>query len=516
VVEFGILGQLEAVEDGTPLELAGRRPRALLAMLLLRANEVVSVDRLIDGLWDDDPPETARKAVQVYVVQLRRMLPGLPLVTRGAGYVLQLSPGQLDLTRFERLVESARHAEPAVAAERLREALALWRGPPLCDFAYDSFAQPEIARLEELRLAAFEARVDAELELGRDAELVAELEALCREHPLRERVRAQLMLALYRAGRQSDALATYREARRLLDGELGLDPSGALQELERAILRQDPSLAPTTAHVGSERSVLVAPSTPARLDALLELVEPLARAHPPREVIAAVVVEQASLGAATTSLRAHRDAVAARGTSIRVAAFASRAPARDVVRLARDHEADLLVADGLAWADDDALLSVSCDVALVLAPPVDGPILVPFGAAEHDWAALELGAWFARATGAPLRIVGALGGPRDGLADASRMLADVSLILQRVAGIVAEPWLAEPGLAGLAGAAQDAGLLVVGLSERFASEGLGALRTALADSPPAPLVFVRRGPRPGGLAPPESLTRYAWSLDGAA
>jgi len=201
---------------------------------------------LIDELWGEQPPAKAAKSVQVYVSQLRKILGDGRLETSGHGYLLHVQPGALDSERFQNLLADGREAladdEGHRAAETLRAALALWRGPALSDVAYEPFAQPEIARLEELRLAALEARIDADLALGRDADLVAELEALVRREPLRERLRGQLMLALYRSGRQADALNAYQEARRALAEELGLEPSRELQDLERAILTQAEAL----------------------------------------------------------------------------------------------------------------------------------------------------------------------------------------------------------------------------------------------------------------------------------
>ncbi len=241
-MEFRILGPLEVRRDGVPLSPGGPKQRALLALLLLHANEPVSRAALIDGLWGERPPETAAKALQVYVSQLRRAL-GRELVrTRPGGYQLVVQPDALDLGRFERLVAEARAATPSAAAPKLREALGLWRGAALADFADESFAQTEIGRIEELRLAAAEALAEAELALGRHAELVAELEGLVARNPLRERLRGQHMLALYRSGRQAEALEAYQAARSKLVEELGIEPGRALQELERAILRQDPAL----------------------------------------------------------------------------------------------------------------------------------------------------------------------------------------------------------------------------------------------------------------------------------
>jgi YVTN family beta-propeller protein len=245
-LEFGILGPFEVREDGKPLGVGGGKQRALLAVLVLHAGEVVSTDRLIDAVWGERPPASALNSVHIYVSRIRKVLGDGRLETLGQGYRLSVDSEQLDLGRFERLLDEGRallaSGGLAAAAEKLREALALWRGPPLADFASEPFAQTEIARLEELRLAAYEERIEADLALGRHAELVPELEALVREHPLRERIRAQLMVALYRSGRQAEALATYREARRLLHDELGLEPGRALQELERAILEQQPGL----------------------------------------------------------------------------------------------------------------------------------------------------------------------------------------------------------------------------------------------------------------------------------
>ena len=205
---------------------------------------MVSSDRLIEELWGEHTPDSGRTALQVRVSHLRKTLgeAGALVITRAPGYMLRVDAEQLDLTRFERLIGEADVAPPSVAASKLREALALWRGPPLADLAFESFVQPAIARLEELRLVAIEKRIDADLALGRHAEVVAELEALAAKHPLRERMRAQLMLALYRCGRQADALAVYQSARRELVEELGIEPSPSLRELEQSILRQDPSL----------------------------------------------------------------------------------------------------------------------------------------------------------------------------------------------------------------------------------------------------------------------------------
>lgn len=253
-MDFRILGSLEVLDEGRPIALGGDKQRALLAVLLLHANETLSTERLIDELWAENPPATAAKTVQVHVSRLRKALVGEsaggrpdPVVTRERGYRLTLDPESLDANRFERLLDEARTElaglRPARAAEILDEALALWRGDPLADLSYEPFAQGEIARLGDLRVAALELLVDAKLALGAHAEVVGQLEALIGEYPYRERLRAQLMLALYRSERQADALQAYQNARSKLVEELGIEPGERLRDLERAILAQDPALA---------------------------------------------------------------------------------------------------------------------------------------------------------------------------------------------------------------------------------------------------------------------------------
>ncbi len=276
-MDFRILGALEVEDRGQSLPLGGHQQRALLALLLLRANEVVPVDEIIDDLWAAEPPPSATKSVHALISKLRARLENEPagpgveggengvLLTRPHGYVLTVASGELDLHRFQSLVEEGQQAlsdgRADEAAAKLRQGLALWRGPPLAEFAYDPFAQVEIARLEELRLSALEERIEADLALGRDRDLIPELEALVAKNPLRERLRGQLMLALYRSGRQAQALDAYQRARRVLVDELGIEPSPALQRLEQAILQQDGSLelirqpAPTVAGRDGELAV---------------------------------------------------------------------------------------------------------------------------------------------------------------------------------------------------------------------------------------------------------------------
>jgi DNA-binding SARP family transcriptional activator len=241
-MEFRILGSLEVVRDGQPIRLDRQRLRALLAYLLLHANEAVSADQLIDQIWGPDPPKTASASLQNYISRLRKALGPDLLLSRPPGYLLRVDPERFDLARFERLTAEARGAAPRERAEKLRAALSLWRGRVLEDLAFEAFAQEEARRLEEARLAALEERIEADLELGDNGQLVTELEALVEDHPLRERFHGQLMLALYRAGRQADALAAYQRARRVLDEELGLEPSEELRALQQAILQHDAAL----------------------------------------------------------------------------------------------------------------------------------------------------------------------------------------------------------------------------------------------------------------------------------
>jgi len=253
-MEFCILGPLEVLDDDRPVALGGARQRALLALLVIHANETLAIERLIDELWGERPPATAAKTVQVHVSRLRKAVerPGAGvhsemLVTRERGYELRVDPERIDSHRFERLIVTGRRELAASRPERalslLEEALSLWRGPALGEFAYERFAQPEVARLDELRVGALEELMEAKLTLGRHAEVVGALEQLIGEQPYRERLRAELMLALYRCDRQADALQAYQDARRTLVEQLGIEPGQRLRELEAAILTQDQALA---------------------------------------------------------------------------------------------------------------------------------------------------------------------------------------------------------------------------------------------------------------------------------
>jgi DNA-binding SARP family transcriptional activator/pimeloyl-ACP methyl ester carboxylesterase len=269
-VDFRLLGPLEVIDGSSPLRLASGKQAALLALLLLNANRTVGRDRLVDELWGEDVPESAQKMVQIHVSQLRKALPEARLHTRAPGYSLEVAEGELDLSEFERLVAEGRGSLAEGDAQRasrlMGEALALWRGPALAEFS-EPFAGPEGARLEELRLAATEWRIEADLALGRHGDVVGELETLTARHPLRERLRAQHMLALYRSGRQADALASYRAYRRALDTGLGIDPSPSLKALEGSILRHEPGLAAESrpAARGSEAEIGYARSDDVRI-----------------------------------------------------------------------------------------------------------------------------------------------------------------------------------------------------------------------------------------------------------
>ncbi len=549
-MDFRILGPLEVWHDDLRLPLTGEKRCALLALLLLNANHVVSSSRLIDELWGEDPPETGAKALQMHVSQLRKALEVDPartvLVTRPPGYLIELEEEELDLDRFERLAGEGELAlgrgDPAKAAERFGEALALWRGSALAELSFAAFARAAAARFEELRVAALEKRIEAGMALGRHADLVAELEALIAENPFREHLRYQLMLALYRAGRQAEALEAYQDARRTLVDELGIEPGHALQELERAILRQDPELElqpsepvieqrPARSPAGeaaTERSILVVPTAVEKLDALLAIAEPLTR-RPRREIIVAALVHaNDELEKAATLLEERRAALTAASVTARAAAFTTDAWGSDVVRLASEQNVDLLVvdspsallADGTLDGELETVLGEApCDVALLVPrdeagtrPAGDLPIIVPFGGAEHEWSAVEIGAWIASSTGATLRLLGSSADPVRAKRDASRLLAGVSLVVQRAAGIATKPLLVPPGEEGVMRAVEQAGLVVVGLSERWRQEGLGPVRLALARRARPPVLLVRRGLRPGGLTPVEDLTRYTWSL----
>lgn len=473
--------------------------------------------------------------MQTYVSHLRKALPPGRLVTRPPGYTLHVERGELDLHRFERLVDEGRRGlaegDAAGAAERLGEALALWRGPALGDVTEAAFAQAEAARLEELRLAALEEHLEADLALGRHASAVGELEALVAEHPLRERPRAQLMLALYRSGRQPEALAVFRDARAAL-AELGIEPGQALRDAQTAVLRQDPSLdlpTPERPPRAPDRSLLVVCFDDRRLDAVLELGEPLAR-RPPHELVLLVLADGAGdLTRASVAANEHKAALASRGLTVRAAAFTSPAFAPDVSRLVSDADASLVLADGHGRLSADGSLDLElaallakapCDVALLSGAATEAageaPVLVPFGGAEHEWAAVELAAWLCGAEGRPLHLAGAAADPATDRRDASGLLARAALLVQQVTGVQTEPLIVAAGAGDVLQAATGARALVVGLPDEWRTRGLGPTRTALADRAPCPVLLVRGGPKPAGLAPAGSITRYTWTISAEA
>ncbi|HET7128884.1 MAG TPA: AfsR/SARP family transcriptional regulator [Gaiellaceae bacterium] len=492
MVEFRILGPLEAVGDDGPIRLGGPRQRATLALLLLHANRVVSIERLADDLYAGRPPVTAVTQVQRQVSDLRKVLGASAIETRPPGYVLHVDEERFDLARFERLTSAAERESGAEALGMLREALALWRGPPLADLEYEPFTRPAVNRLEELRLATLEARIELDLELGRPAQLVAELEAIIAEHPLRERPRALQMRALYRAGRQADALSAYRDARRTLVEELGIEPSPELKRLERSILDHEPSVAGST----RSRTVVVAATSEESVTPVLALATGIDDVE---LVVVRLVAGEGEVADAARSLAARRIERA------RTAAFTTTDAAADVARLARAHDAELVLVD-TARELEALSASLSATVALVAgrAPDLDSEIAVPFGGSEHDWAALELAAQLG-ARSRPIRLIGMTA--HAGRRDSSRLLADASLALQRFARVEAIPVLTDDLLTGVT----DAGVVLAGVSSRFRTEGVGPARRALLDAG-VPLALVHRGPRPGALAPIEERTRYTWTL----
>jgi DNA-binding SARP family transcriptional activator len=522
-MEFRILGPLEVEEGGRPIALGGLKQRMLLALLLLTPNRPVSVDRLLAALWGGDPPGAAPNALQYHVSQLRKALAdGAPIVTRGSGYLIQVDPEQLDLLRFERLVAEAESVDPDRASHLLAEALGLWHGEPLSDLADDVLSQAEAQRLGAARLVALERRIDADLALGRHSQLVPELEALVRTHPLHEGLVGALMRALYGAGRQADALDVYRTTRQTFDTELGIEPSPILRRLERAILRQDPdlSLEPPPSH--GSCSILVLAGDEGRLDELLSIAEPLAAGSGRELILVRFTAGSESLAAATAALAGVRDSVAARGVPCRVAAYTTAEAGAEAAGLAVEHAVDLVLSEAPrelldSGSLDEPVASVlaqaPCDVGLLTAGSgaTDGPVVTPFGGAEHDWSAIELAAWLASSLGTTLRLLGTEADPAIGRRDASRLLARASLLLQQVVGIVTEPRLIRPGEASVVEAAADAQLLVVGLSDRWREEGLGAFRATVATTAHAPVLFVRAGLHPRGIAPSRTMTRFTWT-----
>jgi DNA-binding SARP family transcriptional activator len=489
-----------------PARLGGPHQRALLALLLVHANEVLPVARLVDEVWAEEPPVTAGNVLQTYVSQLRKALGRDVIATRGRGYVAAVAEGALDLRVFERRASAGARALDegrfGVAAMEFRGALELWRGPALADLADEPCARTVAARLDELRLVALERAIDADL--------------AC----------AQQMVALYRCGRQADALEAFQRARGTLVAELGIEPGAALRDVQRAILEQDPALAAPRSHSSASapiaddpRRVMTAAFGDSSLPALAALCARLAGESERELVIASSVASAAELGEAARRLSDVRDRLGEEGVTARTAAFTSVTPGHDFARLAAEQDVELLVVDAPDGLLEDArLLAVldqaPCDVAILVGarPLRPGPVLVPFSGSEHDWAAVELGAWLARGDGRLLQLAGASTGTEG--RDASRLLANASLAVQRGLGIAAEPVIVEPSPPALVMVARAAGVVVVGLPDRWRTAGLGRTRTALAVEPDLPTVLVRRGLRPGGLSPRNEGTRFTWTIAG--
>jgi DNA-binding SARP family transcriptional activator len=530
-VRYRLLGPVVALVDGRVVELGGPRQRGVLVVLLTQAGRLVPASRIIDAVWGDEPPASAANLVQRSVSQLRKAVGHDAIETRGAGYMARVEPDALDLHVFERLARAGSvalgdgHFEEAAGV--LREALALWRGAALADLADQPFLEHEAARLEEMRLLALERALEADLACGRPADALAEAEELVHAHPLRERPRELVMRALYGAGRQAEALEAYRRTRATFVEELGIEPGPALQELERAILRQDRSLAPQDATApapprpGADRlrTLLVAPLGAAGPEGLIALAERLAR-QPPREIVLAETVSDGGeLARVSRRLHESREALKKDGLEARAAAFTSVTPGADLARLAVEQGIDLVLADAPErLLEDGRLLTLleraPCDVGVLVGKgELRGPVLVPFAGAAHDWTAVEIGAWLARNSEQPLRLAGASTSPEG--RDASRLLASASLAVQHALGVPAEPLLVDPEPEALVSAAEDAGVVAIGPTERWRREGLGRTRTALATAGTVPVLLVRRGMRPGGLAPRESDTRFTWTIAGS-
>jgi DNA-binding SARP family transcriptional activator len=485
MTDFRLLGPLEVVAGGEGVELPAGQPSAVLARLLLDPNRPLSPDVLVDAIWGDTPPASARKVLQAYVSHLRKALGADRIETSAAGYAVRVEPDELDLLRFERLTAEARSAsDPARRSSLLAEALSLWRGAALSEFRREPFAAPAARRLNDLRIAALEERIDAELALGHHDRIVGDIQALVDAEPLRERPRRQLMLALYRSGRQADALASYLDARRRLVDELGLEPGKALQELERAILNDDPALA-ADGEPKRTRGPVIATS-----GLSLDLLLPLCADG--RELLLIDVVASAAELSPPPPAR----------PGVRTAAFTSSAPGVDLGRLASEQQGELLVVADVSLVPPVPV----CDVALATKHSFtpNAPVLAPFGGRREEWAALELAAWLAHAHGLPLRLLGTE--QHEDRRDASRLLASASIALQRFTQVAAEPVLAPPGPDAVL--AQESSVIVASLP----AGPLDATRRRLLAGAAVNVLLVRPGLRPSGIAPEHTLTRFSWSV----
>ena len=414
-MEFGVLGPLEVRRGHHVVQLRGSKQRALLATLLLNANRVVPAERLIDDLWGEEPPESGEHALRVRVSELRKVLAiegeQSPISTRPLGYVMLLRRDQLDLFRFEDQLERGSDAladgELSTASEVLHAALELWRGPALADVRQGDFGRSAAMRLEELRLHALELRIEAELALGHHEQLVSELQSLVKDHPLNERLRAQLMRALYGTGggRGARCLPSRPGATRQRAGNRA-EPHAAGAPTEDP--RHDQSLeapapattsSPDAATTPPERSLLVLASEEVAIDVLLSLAEPMARRPPHELILMRLVGEENELPPVVASLHERRSDLAERRVTARAAAFASTNRGADAALVAREQGVDLVLADlaasperlGQLSRDTLALLEgAPCDVALLrgrgrsVELGAEHSVIVPFGAADHD------------------------------------------------------------------------------------------------------------------------------------
>jgi DNA-binding SARP family transcriptional activator len=523
MLQFRILGPLEAFADGNPVALGGMLQRSALSMLLLNSGRVVPIDRFAAALYGTAPPATAVTQVQRQISELRRAFGTSDVVeTVADGYLMRLAPGQLDLATFEQLAaegESAlRAGDPEKASESLSRALGLWRGEPLRDVA-EGVAGPAVERLSELRVAVLEMAIEAELARGRHAQVVGELRTITAERPFHERFRRQLMLALYRSGRQAEALDEYRRARESIVRELGIEPAPQLRELQRRILAQDATLelVDTSRQENWPTTILVVACPGGGLDVALELAEPLARELGNELVLIELVEGESEVAGTTAALNARcaRSPVPARG-----AAFVSHDLAVDLERLERslDVRLTLIVSRGgfdvCATTAAPGLEGLRADVAVIGEPSAPAPgdgIFVPFGGSDDDWAALELAAWFGRATELPLALVGTGAHEATGRRDASRLLADASLVVQRLVGVAPSTVLVEAEPEALARTVAGAALVVIGAGGDGKKGTLGAARREILETP-VRTVLLRRGDRPSAFAPREARTRFSWTL----
>jgi DNA-binding SARP family transcriptional activator len=524
MVEFRVLGRLEVDDSGRPVALGALRQRAILAVLVLSANRMVSASRVIDEVWGAGAPRTAANVVQGHISDLRRLLGREAIETLGDAYRLPIAPGGRDLDRFERLArdgsDALRDGRPHEAADAFRCALDLWRGPALEEIAAEGILVAESQRLDELWMTAQERRIQADLADGLHADLAAELFELVRRHPYREPLRAALALALYRSGRSVEALEVLRDARRALDEDLGLEPGPAVRDLERAILRHDPTLAlPTEARAApvphiAGRTIMVT-ALGGGLDAVSRLAAPIAMVGGRELILTRLVVDPDVLQTSAAGVSELRSRLLGEGVPARSAVFTTDDPGADIVRMATRQDVDLVLIDiGPEGASSEiveaVISSAPCDVGLLIGEPGAGPVMVPFSGADDDWSAVELGAWLSSAGGRPLVLAGSSQG-RDGR-DASRLLASASLAVQRAVGVEASPLMVTPEPQALSAAASGMGLVVIGIPNSRTASNLGPVRSALVNRLGGATLLVRRGLRPGGLAPAGAETRYTWTL----